>query len=299
MSSLCSQKYLNHPRNLGKENRMQMMKMISFFVLLFVLTTFNCETVSGFSAPNPGSKTSATEKGWEERPLVPELANSNSSGKPKERVPWDGLRFLKQSSKFISLPKLFGGNAATEVINPGDVIWEPDSTSSAFSWSPLDDVVMGGASESEFDVNTGIWKGTVTSANNGGFVGIRTTPSYSFNMENCKGIELVLKGGGGKRFKAVVRDSTDFNGVCWTSSFNAPKSLGLFLGSSSGVGTVKIPFGKQIPTIFARTVPDQTFMADNVVGLQLAYSKFEYDGKLNPNFELGDFDLQILEVRTY
>jgi len=133
--------------------------------------------------------------------------------------------------------------------------------------------VMGGASESEFDVNTGMWRGTVTSANNGGFVGIRTTPSFLFNMENCVGIELKLKGGNGKRFKAVIRDSTDFNGVCWTTSFDAPKLFGDFFGGSTSVGTVKIPFDKQIPTIFARTVPDQQFKNDNLVGLQLAYSK--------------------------
>jgi hypothetical protein len=46
-------------------------------------------------------------------------------------------------------------------------------------------------------------------------------------------------------------------------------------------------------------VPDQTFRKDNVVGVQLAYSKFEYDGDLNPNFCLGAVDLEILEMRAY
>jgi len=35
------------------------------------------------------------------------------------------------------------------------------------------------------------------------------------------------------------------------------------------------------------------------VGLQFAYSKFEYDGKLNENFDVGDFTLQIAELKTY
>ena len=63
--------------------------------------------------------------------------------------------------------------------------------------------------------------------------------------------------------------------------------------------TVRVPFQDQIPTIFARTVPDQTFQKDNLVGLQLSYSKFEYDGDLNPNFELGDVQLQLLEISAY
>jgi hypothetical protein len=68
---------------------------------------------------------------------------------------------------------------------------------------------------------------------------------------------------------------------------------------NSGVTTIKIPFDKQVPTIFARTVPDQTFEKSNVVGVQLTYSKFEYDGDLNPNFSLGDMDLQLLEMSAY
>lgn len=41
---------------------------------------------------------------------------------------------------------------------------------------------------------------------------------------------------------------------------------------ASGVVTVKIPFDKQVPTIFARTVPNQVFDKGNVVGVQLTYT---------------------------
>ena len=162
----------------------------------------------------------------------------------------------------------------------GDVIWCPGSTeSNFFRFSPLDDVVMGGASESTFDNNTGIWKGTVTSVNNGGFVGIRSNPfAQPLDMESCTGLEIKLRGGDGKRFKGTVRDSTDFNGICWTTSFDTGSSfspLNLWNGGDQSgiVGTVKLPFNKQIPTIFARTVPDQVFRSDNVQGIQFAYSK--------------------------
>merc|ERR1712179_195326 len=112
---------------------------------------------------------------------------------------------------------------------------------------------------------------------NGGFVGIRSTPfAPPLDMSSCSGIELKLGGGNGKRLKFIIRDSTDFNGVCWTTSFDAKP------GNSF---VVRIPFKSQVPTIFAKTVPGQVFNPSNVVGFQVAYSKFEYDGELNPNFE--------------
>ena len=196
------------------------------------------------------------------------------------------------------------------------MIWAPSSTSNYFSFAPLDDVVMGGASSSSVDNNTGIWRGRVTDANNGGFVGIRSTPfknEMAFDMTDCKGIELKLRMGNGKRFKFVVRDTTEFNGICWTTAFDAASNgnanflepVGNLLSKSIDTIAdeksiqVRIPFAKQVPTIFAQTVTGKTFDEMNVVGMQLAYSKFEFDGKLNQNFELGDFSLQILEISTY
>lgn len=69
--------------------------------------------------------------------------------------------------------------------------------------------------------------------------------------------------------------------------------------NNDGVTTVRIPFNKQIPTLFAKTVPDEAFQKESVVGVQLAYSKFEYDGDLNPKFAVGDVELQILEIKAY
>lgn len=173
----------------------------------------------------------------------------------------------------------------------GETLWTPSSSDNFFSFAPLDDVVMGGASSSTVDNNTGIWSGTVTDANNGGFVGIRSTPfqnDMSLDMTGCKGIEIRMRKGDGQRFKCVVRDSTEFNGICWTTEFDAGKN-----------SSIRVPFTKQIPTLFAKTVSGKTFDDENVVGFQLAYSKFQYDGELNKKFRLGDFSLQILEVKSY
>lgn len=41
------------------------------------------------------------------------------------------------------------------------------------------------------------------------------------------------------------------------------------------------------------------FNTTNIASLQLLYSKFEYDGKLNPAFEAGPFELPISSIKTY
>ena len=169
-------------------------------------------------------------------PTTTELyAGSDASA---DRQPWDALRFIRQSSRFIRPPNPFRTDGAAQVVKPGDVIWsagDDKAVGPKMAWAPLDDVVMGGVSSSEFDNNTGMWGGTVSSSNSGGFVGIRTTPfDPPLDMTGCKGIEFKLRGGDGKRFKAVVRDSTEFNGVCWTSSFDSPRNR--------NGGTARLPF---------------------------------------------------------
>ena len=70
--------------------------------------------------------------------------------------------------------------------------------------------------------------------------------------------------------------------------------------STKSTTTVRIPFDKQIPTLFAKTVAGATkFQKDSIVGVQLAYSKFEYDGAFNPKFTVGDLQLEIVEIKAY
>jgi len=132
------------------------------------------------------------------------------------RKPWEFFRFVSQSSKFVSTP--FSENPNERKVEPGDLLWEPNAQTE-FTFGPLDDVVMGGASSSSFDGSTGIWSGTVTDANNGGFVGIRSTPVFLWDVTRCAGLELtlrsVMKEG---RLKIGLRDSKDFNGLVWNAS---------------------------------------------------------------------------------
>ncbi|GKY99624.1 hypothetical protein MPSEU_000916500 [Mayamaea pseudoterrestris] len=205
-----------------------------------------------------------------------------------ERKPWDIFRFAQQSSKFVNPP--FNRIPET-MVRPGDVLWRlGDDDRNKFSMAPLDDVVMGGASASTFE--DGTWKGTVTDANRGGFIGLRSAPTLNLNMKACRGVEWkvkLLNTRKTRRFKFVTRDSTDFNGITWTTINDV----------RPGYNAFRINFEKQVPAVLARTQSNKTFNKESVAAFQLAYSKFEYDGFLNEKFLLGDIEMQLLELRAY
>lgn len=212
-------------------------------------------------------------------------------GLASERKSWDVIRFLQQSSRFTSFPFIGKKLSVPCDVDVGDILWTAtDPKSKSFTMAPLDDVVMGGVSSSKFDANTGTWTGSVTDANNGGFIGIRSTPSFEWNMERCVGLEWKIRSfeKSVKRFKFVVRDSTEFNGVTWTTSVDV----------FPGTNTVRILFNKQIPARFAKTLTGKAFQKANVCGVQIAFSKFEYDGKFNPKFELGNVKIQLLQLKA-
>ncbi|THU52397.1 hypothetical protein C4D60_Mb10t03560 [Musa balbisiana] len=151
-------------------------------------------------------------------------------------------------------------------------------------WGALDDVVMGGVSESGFQVDpkgnedggpTGLFKGVVSTSNNGGFTSIRTKNfSTPEDLSAYDGIEMRVKGDG-RRYKLILRTSSDWDTVGYTASFDTTKEQWQ---------TIKLPFSSFRPIFRART---------------LMYSKFEYDGKLNPTFVEGSFQLPFSSIRAY
>lgn len=210
----------------------------------------------------------------------------------QQRRPWEFGRFLQQSSRFVNLPL---NRPKSRSFQPGDVVFP----STEFGWAPLDDVVMGGASSSSVvtsGTNTVVWTGTVTDANNGGFVGMRTTPTLQYDLSSCQGLAWKVRllqsptKQGKCRFKVGVRDTSEFNGIIWNASFDALPNR---------VTTIAMPWKKLIPTLFAQTRREREFRPESVSSLQLVLSKFEYDGDLNPNFAVGDMKLELLEVKAY
>jgi len=262
-----------------------------------------CSAISPSTAalrPAPATRALivAEEKGWASRPLVPELAQSSSVTPVEERTPWEWKRFLKQSAQFIELPSLPLLKTTTEprIIQPGDSFGD-------LELFPLDDVVMGGASSSSFDNAQRKWVGEVTTRNSGGFVGIRSKSlDPPLDCSAAEGVQIRVRPVSRKplRYKVVLRDSTDFNGICYASSFDVGTASSIptrLLGG--GVETVRVPFSELVPTIFARTVPEAQINLRNVVAVQFALSKFEYDGGLSPLFQPGCFEIDILDIAAY
>ncbi|KAJ8605874.1 hypothetical protein CTAYLR_000571 [Chrysophaeum taylorii] len=150
-------------------------------------------------------------------------------------------------------------------------------------WGPLDDVVMGGSSSST--IQDGRWRGTVIEKN-GGFVGVRCRPMRPpIDASQYTGLRVRMSGDN-LRLKFVVRDDEDWNGVAWTWIFDTAEE-------------VLLPFKDAVPTRFARTVQTKPLDTSKLTVLQLALSKFEFDGKLNPKFKEGPFALDLISIELY
>ncbi len=160
-------------------------------------------------------------------------------------------------------------------------------------WGAIDDVVMGGVSQSNIRLADGkaIFSGIVSTDNNGGFASVRTrnfdTP---LDLSDYEGIELRVIGDG-KRYKFIARCESKWDGVGYCYSFDTV---------SDSPTTIRIPFKDLIPVFRAKTVREaEKFDAASVYSLQLMLSKFEYDGNLNPKFESGSFQLEIEYIKAY
>ncbi|XZO02457.1 MAG: CIA30 family protein [Microcoleus sp.] len=161
------------------------------------------------------------------------------------------------------------------------------------TWGALDDIVMGGVSESSIRLidNTALFTGNVSTANSGGFASVRTRNFESaLDLTGFSGIQLRVKGDG-KRYKLIVRSEAKWDGIGYCYSFDTVYNIWI---------TVTIPFEKLIPVFRAKTVKDGSKLnTQTIYSFQLMLSKFEYDGALNPKFTPGGFQLQLESVKAY
>ena len=160
-------------------------------------------------------------------------------------------------------------------------------------WGAVDDVVMGGVSQSGIRLaeKKAVFAGTVSTENNGGFASVRTKNfSPAWDLSDYEGIELRVLGDG-KRYKFIIRCEGKWDGIGYCYSFDTLYNYWL---------TIRIPFADLIPVFRAKTLPDAgKFDTSKVYSMQLMLSKFEYDGKLNPKFQAGGFNLEIEYVKVY
>ncbi len=169
---------------------------------------------------------------------------------------------------------------------------QPTSDLSAV-WGALDDIVMGGVSESGIRLvnNTAIFSGNVSTANSGGFASVRTRNFESpLNLAEYQGIYIRVRGDG-KRYKFILRNEDKWDSIAYTYSFDTVYNIWI---------NIPIPFHALIPSFRAKTVKNaDKFDPSKIYSLQLMLSKFEYDGELNPKFKPGLFQLEVEAIKAY
>lgn len=102
-------------------------------------------------------------------------------------------------------------------------VFDPSSGYSRLEWGPLDDVVMGGCSQSNLMIKSegpegsgiAVFSGNITSANNGGFASVRTKnldPPMDF--QGYDGLKLKVKGDG-QRYKFMLRTTDKWDDISY------------------------------------------------------------------------------------
>jgi len=160
-------------------------------------------------------------------------------------------------------------------------------------WGALDDVVMGGVSTSQLQLlgQTGVFSGTVSTANSGGFASLRTrTLTPPGNLAAYEGICLRVIGDG-QRYKIFLRQDPGWDAVAYSASFDTVPGEWQ---------TLQISFQDLIPVFRAKTLPQaKPFDPSRVCSVQIMLSRFEYDGILNPHFIPGNFHLKLAWIGAW
>ncbi|KAL4457749.1 hypothetical protein ABPG75_012614 [Micractinium tetrahymenae] len=156
-------------------------------------------------------------------------------------------------------------------------------------WQRLDDVIMGGQSESGLapaeDGSGAVWTGDLI-IEGGGFCGARTLPQ-ELDLSAYDGICLRVKGDG-QTFKLNIK--TDMQTEKPEDTYQAT-----FETQASGDWTtVFIPWHEFVLVKRARSVPDYPPLdPSRICQFGLVLSRFEFNGYANPNYRPGRFELRI------
>jgi hypothetical protein len=161
------------------------------------------------------------------------------------------------------------------------------------TWGSVDDVVMGGVSDSQVQPTAegALFCGTVSTANFGGFASIRTRNfEPALDLSGYQGLELQLNGDG-QRYKFLLRSDAGWDSVAYSHAFDTVAGEWM---------TVRIPFAQMVPVFRAKTLQGAApLQPQSIRSLQLMLSKFEYDGALNPSFNPGPFRLVLQSIQAY
>lgn len=211
---------------------------------------------------------------------APEIA-----GDTPEAVEYLGIQNLVHAFQAVPPPTATARKLIFDFQNPPPHLLE--------IWGALDDVVMGGVSESGLQLVNGqaVFAGNVSTANSGGFASVRTRNlAPVLNLKGYQGLELQVLGEG-QRYKFFLRTDDRWDGIGYCYGFDTEPDTWI---------TVQIPFAEMVPVFRARSVPNAPPLdPSQIYSFQLMLSKFEYDGALNPKFSPGPFSLALQSLTAY
>jgi monofunctional biosynthetic peptidoglycan transglycosylase len=157
-----------------------------------------------------------------------------------------------------------------------------NSIETSAEWEIINDGVMGGLSQSTFEINsdgTATFKGNVSPENNGGFASVRTVID-DMDLQNYEGAVIRIKGDG-KIYSLRFRTDQTYDGISYQAKFETEP------------GTWKehkIPFENFTPVWRGRFVPNQP---------QLISGEIKQVGILISDKQYGDFELNIDWIKFY
>lgn len=154
------------------------------------------------------------------------------------------------------------------------------NAAAATNWQVVNDDVMGGVSRSRFVITNGvgIFRGTVSLENNGGFASVRTLPTAP-ELAGCTAFVVRLRGDG-QRYKFTVRAADDFSGANYQLAFATERGAWQ---------EVRLPFADFIPTYRGRVLTGTPPLTPGRVGSV---------GFLISDKQAGEFQLEVEWIKA-
>ena len=165
---------------------------------------------------------------------------------------------------------LFYALINTSLMNAQSV-FDFNSQASLDQWYILDDGVMGGISAGELTINReghGVFSGTISLENNGGFSSIRFVPE-PIALDNATKVTIRLKGDG-KQYQFRVKND---RGVSYSYIFP--------FDTSGDWQIIEIPLNKMYPSFRGRRLDMPNFFSN-----EIGEVTFLIGNKKNEDFEL-------------
>jgi hypothetical protein len=156
------------------------------------------------------------------------------------------------------------------------------SPDEAERWEIVNDVVMGGVSQSRLLITPNqpaVFSGNVSLENNGGFSSMRTYPR-DYHLGSYDGLIIHIKGDG-KRYRLRLRTDDQFDGIAYQA---------IFLTRPEEWATVQLLFSDFIPVYRGRVVSDAP---------RLNPAHIKRLGFMIADKQAGPFRLEIDWVKAY